>query len=404
MDRLRFLVLGSILVAAPSAFCATPIFAAGDSSTCFVDPAIGQTYCWGSNNLGQVGNGSQSLEFDAPAAANVSSPGTKLSSGKNHSCAIIGGQLYCWGDNTEGQLGNGTSGNFSATPVVVPQTPTGTTWLDVAAGGAHTCAVNSQNTLYCWGYNASGQLGIGTMGTTPVTTPQQVASGVMTVAAGLSHTCYISIANPHHFLSCWGENINGEVGDNDANHYHLSPSQVTQFKDANGITIANAETTLIAAGNNYTCSYTAGNFYCWGDNGHDQGSPLMALRGDHGTAMNDPLRAPVYIDTLSMVQIATSKTGGHTCFIVTGGTLRCFGENDRGQLGNTRGEDPIWYPALPVPVISPATSVSTGGKHTCAYASSKTHSVYCWGDDTTGQVGNNTHLTDYFSPQPVFGY
>ena len=132
--------------------------------------------------------------------------------GTRHACAIKSdGTLACWGAGDNGRLGDG-SGNSRSTPVYVSALGTGV--AQVAAGGTHTCAVKTDGSLWCWGYNAYGQLGDGT--TTGRVVPTLVAGGhaFAAVSAGpivpfFGHTCGVTTSGA---VYCWGDNLTLQLG------------------------------------------------------------------------------------------------------------------------------------------------------------------------------------------------
>jgi alpha-tubulin suppressor-like RCC1 family protein len=173
----------------------------------------GKVYCWGYNADGQLGDGTDTSRL-TPVA--VEAPeGVVLSgvvAGAWHTCAHgSGGKVYCWGYNGDGQLGDGMS-TSRRTPVAV-QAPAGVVLSGVVAGSYHTCADGSDGKVYCWGYNADGQLGDGTNASRQTPVAVQAPPGVTLsgISAGLgAHTCALSTAGP---VYCWGGNGSGQLGD-----------------------------------------------------------------------------------------------------------------------------------------------------------------------------------------------
>ena len=160
----------------------------GNSNVCTI-LNNGSLYCWGDDSYGQLAQGSVTgseswdpLYVDFGTGVNVA----QIDLGQQHLCAIIdNGSLNCWGRNTNGQLGNG-SGGFSqstGTPSWV-DLGVGRTAVAVSSGGFHTCAIVDNGSLYCWGANSNGQLGIGN--TVEAHTPQWVDLGVGRTAIAVS--------------------------------------------------------------------------------------------------------------------------------------------------------------------------------------------------------------------------
>jgi alpha-tubulin suppressor-like RCC1 family protein len=186
--------------------------AAGVAHTC-ARKMDGTLWCWGHSGKGQVGDGS--LDTPKPSPVQVSTLGTDvagMTAGYEHTCARKGdGTLWCWGDNNSGQLGDGTMTTPRPLPVQVSML--GGAVSQVAAGFYHTCARRSDGTLWCWGDNTWGQLGIGTASPFPRLTPVQVAalgSTVTAVAIGVYHSC---ATKADRTVWCWGRNNYGLLGD-----------------------------------------------------------------------------------------------------------------------------------------------------------------------------------------------
>jgi len=185
-----------------------------------------QTYCWGSNTSGQLGAGPDFSLLEGsriPIAVEGNRAFVQLSLGAVHSCGVTaGGVAYCWGENFAGQLGDGTTLSHSApSPVLTPLRFTFiATASGFASGGnipppvpnpglyAHTCALTSAGTPYCWGWNGNGQVGDGT--TTSRLTPVPVAGNLTlaTIALGGAYTCGMQ----GNAVWCWGANAVGQLG------------------------------------------------------------------------------------------------------------------------------------------------------------------------------------------------
>ena len=298
--------------------------------------------------------------FAAPAP----SAGT-LAAGGDHTCLVTAaGGVKCWGANESGELGDGTTAD-RATPVAVSAL---SGVARVAAGAAFTCAVSTGGALSCWGANESGELGDGT--TANRATPGAVSglsSGVTDVALGISHACAVTAAGG---VKCWGGNLFGQLGDGTETN-HSTPADVT------GLTSGVA---AVAAGGYFSCALTlAGGVKCWGDNAF----------GQLGDGTTTDRSEPVDVTGLAsgVTAIGVSE-GGHACAVLDSGALKCWGNNEYGQLGEDRGCPTPCTTPVDVTGMSSGVVAATGGYfHTCALTSSGL--VKCWGNNHFGQVGDN---------------
>jgi alpha-tubulin suppressor-like RCC1 family protein len=330
--------------------------------------------CWGYNGYGQLGNGTNTSS-NLPVIVSGISNAVAVSAGGFHTCAVLNdGTLRCWGRNDYGQLGDGTN-TSSNLPVTVSGISNA---VAVSAGGSHTCAVLNDGTLRCWGDNSSGQLGNGTNTRSNLPVIVSGISNAVAVSAGDYHTC--AVLNDGT-LRCWGDNSSGRLG-NGTNTSSNLPVTVS------GITNAVA----VSAGYGHTCAVlNDGTLRCWGYNGYGQLG--------NGTYTNSNL--PVTVSGISNA-VAVSAGYLHTCAVLNDGTLRCWGWNYYGQLGDGTNTDSN----LPVTVsgISNAVAVSAGGldygSHTCAVLNDGT--LRCWGANWNGQLGNGTN-TDSNLPVVVSG-
>jgi len=344
-------------------------------------------WCWGKNSEGQLGSGS-SRNYCGGWWPNCNKNPTKImddvvqfSAGAYHTCAVkTDGSLWCWGYNNWGQIGDGSFSNRNIPTLIMSSGVS-----SVAAGVEHTCAVKQDGALWCWGRNFEGQLGLDPSVTSFTTTPQQILpGGVIRVVTGGYHTCAVM---DNLTLWCWGANWEGQLG-NDSWSSTYTPSQVM----AGGFPLY---VSSVAAGERHTCAVdTAGNLLCWGNNWFGQ-------VGDGTTSHKN---SPVLIASGFLYVSAGWR---HTCAVKQDGSLWCWGRNMEGQIGdgNTPGSDDcsIWdfgndCNKFPTYIASDVTAVSVGARHTCA--TKQNGSLWCWGDNNWGQLGNGTRVRKT-TPYPV---
>lgn len=308
-----------------------------------------------------------------PASAG---PVPVVTSGGGHSCALMTDQtVWCWGRNTVGQLGNGTTAD-SLVPVWVRTLPPA---INVSAGHDHTCAVNTSNQVLCWGANAFGELG---NGTTSVDNPLPVfALGIAAsqVSAGDQFSCAVTLA---HTVDCWGNNNFGELG----NGTLASSSTPVKVKNLTNVV-------QVAAGYFHACALeSSGTIWCWGDNSN----------GQLGNGSVTASKVPVQVS----IQNATSVAAGFddTCAITSGGDLLCWGDNFSGELGTGDFTDRHLPTKVAPPLSSGVSQVSLGEGFTCAIAAAPGPTALCWGDASGyGRLGNGNFTQVDPVPTPVFG-
>jgi alpha-tubulin suppressor-like RCC1 family protein len=249
--------------------------------------------------------------------------------------------------------------------------------------GYHTCARFPDGSLRCAGWNLYGQCGDAT--TTTRRTPVDVVEGCCALSeataltTGYWHNCVVQSVGPP---LCWGNNSEGQLGDGTTVN-RRTPVPVTDLAGA----------TALAAGRAHTCAVIGdGSARCWGQN-------LSGQLGD-GTVMPSRRTTPGSVIGLAGPVIAIAPGGNHTCAIVAGGSVQCWGGNSFGQIGI--GETRSYSTTTPVTVtgISNATFLTTKAEHTCALLADG--SIRCWGANTRGQIGDGT-TDDAMVPVAVVG-
>lgn len=341
------------LVPGENRITVTAITAAGRTAAVSVTVTLpGTVRAWGENAFGQLGNGTGTASA-TPVLVNGITTARGVAAGYAHTCAVLtDGSVRCWGNNTDGQLGNGTSAD-SRLPVTVSTLATATS---IAAGASHSCAVMADRTVRCWGRNDSGQLGSGMAGSSAVPVLVVGVPPVASVATGAAHTC-AKLADEDRIV-CWGANGFGQLG-------------------VSGMNIAIA----VATGPYHSCVVLR--------------DRSVMCSGLHGLAMFSGSIEPMAV---SGINTAVAITAGgptsqsrpaHTLVLLEDGTVRAWGDNSFGQLG----DGTFSRTSIPVPVkgLTTAVAVATGEDHSCALLANS--SVSCWGRMVDGPVVN--------TPRPV---
>jgi alpha-tubulin suppressor-like RCC1 family protein len=385
--------------------------------------------------FGGCGGGGGGSAGSGQGGGNLQAKSVNISTGWHHTCAVVstGGtrELKCWGDNAYGELGDGTQTD-STTPVSV-KTAQGTPLQNVTAVSAsryYTCALTGDGHVWCWGYNEGGKLGDGKLekslgGTLNAslqqyipfddenisTVPVEVVtdaniplSGVVQISAGSWHAC--ALINDGT-VKCWGQNFDGALGigknpnDFNATNALSDKNEFQKLFWPYAITVAESNTSnqpltdvvQVAAGSSdHTCALLgSGKVKCWAWNGGADGelgiddtstdfvtAPADFVKDENGSDLSD----------VKMISIG----GDFTCALLSSGSVKCWGWNPQGQLGNESTTS-----------VSHAVSVkdengnnlagvkeivSERGNHTCALMNDG--KVKCWGDNTHGQLGTGT--------------
>ena len=287
-----------------------------------------------------------------------------ISAGGNHSLALKSdGTVWAWGYNGYGQLGIGTT-TESHVPVQVTSI---TGVIAIAAGGNHSLALRGDGTVWAWGYNADGQLGNGT--TTISLSPVLISSlsDITAIAAGGNHSLALNISTG---LKAWGYNASGQLGDGTVTR-RLTPVDVSTL--TSGVT-------AVAAGESHSLALiSGGGVKAWGLNGNGQLG--------NGTTTNST--TCVNVTGLTSDVSAIAAGGYHSLALVasTGG-IKAWGLNTSGQLGNgftTNSTTAVDVTGL----TSDVSAIAAGGYHSLALVTS-TGGIKAWGLNGNGQLGNST--------------
>jgi alpha-tubulin suppressor-like RCC1 family protein len=445
---------------------------AGREHSCAIFDNL-ELYCWGFNNMGQLGIGSKTQQT-RPALVNLpdNHRATDVSAGGEFTCSILeNGSISCWGRNYYGQLGDGTT-NDSSSPVYT-LLPQGRTAVAISSGHQHSCAILDNQSLYCWGYEGSGRLGLGPLSWPyEVTEPTkvQLPQGAIPVqvSAGYQNTCAV-MSNGSSY--CWGYNSNGQVEGpvNDLPSSDVNSPIYVQMKEDHKIV-------SLSTSRYHACAITElAEIICWGslsqkgislnersvadkirfvnsvgtkksvvpmgwgienlstsqlpngmtfENNTLEISPYSNQSGNWNWQINSslgmvqgsfefqgldidrmPASSPAWAYNLavreessSVPMIQVDSGYDHSCGIMADGELRCWGDNSYGKLGDgslTRRTRPTSTQLGDAEIV---TQVSAGYYNTCVVL--ETGRVSCWGYGYYGQLGDGT-TTDSTLPKEI---
>ncbi|RYZ93057.1 MAG: RCC1 repeat-containing protein, partial [Proteobacteria bacterium] len=315
-----------------------------------IEKVSGSGACWGPNNSGQLGDGTNDENTEYHELAGVVGLKKAVSGFSSLCYLLVNGDTRCVGANTIGQLGDGTlSSRMSFAPIHI----SAPALVDVVAGQNHYCGIDGSANLFCWGYNLNSTIGNGT--TTNVQTPVQISglsSGVQQVSAFSGGTCALLNSGG---VKCWGLNTYGEVGDGTVSR-QSSPTDVQNL--SSGVL-------QIAVGNQFACALTnQKKVMCWGWG-------YMGRLGNGGTTDSS---VPVEVSGLVDVkQIALSSSAA--CALLESGKVMCWGEG--GSTGD--GTEIMRSTPVELTALRGVKQISGHGDNPVICAVLETSGVKCWG-------------------------
>ncbi|MBF0207223.1 MAG: hypothetical protein HQK53_10080 [Oligoflexia bacterium] len=410
----------------------------GGNHTCALKSADKSVWCWGRNDWGQAGIGVlDPATISTPVAVLGAGSGgvgsISSSAGGHHNCVLKSDDsIWCWGDNSYFQLGSGEINPYESTPATIPDISN----IDsIVSGNSFSCALKNDGSIWCWGISDSGELGFcdaaGSI-STPMAVSGAGSSGVSSIhSGGGGHTCALKTDNS---LWCWGPNSSGEIGIGNSTTIQCTPAAVTalendvlNFSVGNGSTCAikNDNTlwcwgagvfasptkklhfpqtprgfmsnlSLVGMGSTHSCGLKTDNsVWCWGDN-----SVAQLGIGNYNPKQQT---TPVAVLGAGSSGVQSISTGyRHNCVLKSSdGSVWCWGDFAYGVLGygGTTGK------STPVAVkgvgSSGVKSVSSGYYHNCALKTAD-NSVWCWGWNSDGQLGNGNY-SNKNTPVAVLG-
>lgn len=378
----------------------------------------GSLWCFGDNYLPSGQEASRPLWIDSTAdrvgtpsrvrwaqvAAGLTTSSVSVSA--DHVCAVLDRRAYCWGSAQSFVLGGDTDRRTELPTVPVYQRPTSMFWVDVQTVAGHTCGIDTQGELSCWGQNGGGQLGSGSSGASspPASVllgAGQPLTGVHQVALGDAHSCALVDGQVH----CWGVNSSGQLG--------VAGGGTSYARALSLLDVAS-----LSVGSDYTCVVgTNGSASCWGaqrestcpggcSNCTGINNGVLGIGRDEGVSTATAVSLP---EGVWVKKLATGDD--HACALTSDGRVFCWGASHSGQLGDGSpffsmdafmpecgGRWPNDNCAMEVSrpghhqlqprQVSGLTSVidiAVGESHSCAVdASGKLH---CWGNNSSGQLG-----------------
>jgi alpha-tubulin suppressor-like RCC1 family protein len=433
--------------------------ALGDFHTCGTkkDPATGSytAWCWGTRFNGQIGDGSVTGNVVTPAEVPLPNPTeqnligwTRIATGRKNTCAIrtvtstnsLKNSIWCWGSNKYGQLG---INDKTVTQLSIPQQEASLAidWIDVKSYSDTVCAQKKTKDIYCWGSNDTGQVGNGTASDTPVleNVTAIFSEGIvyknwLLFDVGDNHACglkpnnkmycwgsrskttlgkstadsnepvrvnteidwktlssnslseYVVAMKNNGALLSWGRNFDGQLGTIDGQKNNEKSPKIIATVNGIGATVPNIWKKISTGSKDVlsrdfstaavACAISAfdDTLWCWGNNS----SGLT------------PSSAPLQVNN-SDKWLDISVGSYHICGIKSDDSLWCIGANSFGELGNSSAVRSNSFVAVTIPTAVTAgwINVSAGNYYTCAI-SKAVQSLYCWGNNTSGKLGNGS--------------
>ncbi|MEP7049103.1 MAG: hypothetical protein ABJB12_02070 [Pseudomonadota bacterium] len=357
----------------------------------------GGVRCWGDGSYGALGDGTPLVDSEllhtATNVAGLTQGVKKIAAGGWNVCAIKSDDtVVCWGLNAYHALAIDSASHGSSSPVALNGFTAAaldvTVAFDYSGTTSHGCVVDSASKVLCWGDNSSYQLGVTTPATSSALIPVTGLSGFKAVTAGESFTCGLTSAGG---VNCWGSDVQAQLGDGLGSRLTpptALPVQVVGLTSGVKQVVANVRTACAVT--------TAGGVKCWGAGSAGQLGSNVALDPDPGG-----VTTPADVSGLSSGVVQLAGAYRHYCALLQDHTVRCWGYNQNGQLGDQPATITInQFESIPLEVVgvSNAVAVGTGLSQSCAALA--TGGVQCWG---SGYASGSLKSTNQIVPTFVNG-
>lgn len=365
----------------------TCVLIEGGRVRCWGLNGSGQLGIASSENIGDDELPSGAGDVDLPM------PAVQISAGLGfHTCALLeNGSVFCWGLNENGQLGYGNTNNIGDDEHPIGPVDIGSAVEQIAVGAYHTCARTNGDDLRCWGLGSLGRLGYGNGAQVgddefpSAVGDVDLGGGPVThVALGGAHSCIVSLVGG---VYCWGRNDLGQLGYGNTNIIgdNETPASVGAAPILPMGLGPFTKATIVASGVVHTCAvFETADAVCWGD----------GTFGQLGNGNTEPIgdnELPSTLVPLDFPDDVVSISGGaaHSCALLAHNDAYCWGGNAFGQLGygnlDTLGDDEPAATGGPIDLGATIVQIDAGFFHTCARTAA--NEVRCWGNNDGGQLG-----------------
>lgn len=307
------------------------------------------------------------------APADAGRHGPTIAAGVDHTCALRdGGTVWCWGDNRGGRLGVGSTDERVLRPRPVEHLAD---VVEIGADYDYSCARDRRGGVWCWGENDDGELATGDTErrARPTKIPGITAKRIV---VGFDHACAITTNDT---TLCWGS---ARFSDGGRLHRH-PPTEMPSLAGA----------TAIALGDDHDCAIVRGRTLCWGINnsgqiGNGRGGCVKEPAPSCGKCLAKEVceESPEPAKVVELSKATTiAVTNRTSCALDSSGALWCWGGSAHHRRGATTSEDALT--PVRVVAIAPLRTVELDGGHGCGIARDDDGAVWCWGQNVFGEVG-----------------